>query len=293
MENATHFLKRPYYFEENLKRRVFFATLVAVFIFLFLYIFQPFQLSMYPDNKFLLVLGYGVVTLVVDMLFQVFLPFAIPTWFQAEKWTTGKEIALTLSMILCIGLGNLLYSNWIGVTSLSLPNLLLFEGYTLAVAIFPISFLVLGRERKKTTQHQALSHELSQRLSKQENHIEEAPKEIAEISITASNGNIALTLHPDQINYLKSESNYVEIYFAAATKSEKTLIRNTLKAMEAQLVDKQFFRCHKSYIVNLNKIERISGNAQGLKLHLKDSDKILPVSRKNNEVLKARFKYRI
>ncbi len=42
---------------------------------------------------------------------------------------------------------------------------------------------------------------------------------------------------------------------------------------------KKVIRCHKSYIVNLNKVNRISGNAKGYKLQIDELDFLIPVSR--------------
>jgi DNA-binding LytR/AlgR family response regulator len=55
----------------------------------------------------------------------------------------------------------------------------------------------------------------------------------------------------------------------------------------AALQGKQnIYRCHKSYLVNLAKVNHVSGNAQGYKLHLKDVEDQIPVSRKLNEEIK-------
>jgi DNA-binding LytR/AlgR family response regulator len=62
------------------------------------------------------------------------------------------------------------------------------------------------------------------------------------------------------------------------------MFRSTLKKMEGQLQAYPFFyRCHRAYIVNMNKVVHISGNAQGFKLHLAGLDDTIPVSRSLNE----------
>jgi DNA-binding LytR/AlgR family response regulator len=40
-----------------------------------------------------------------------------------------------------------------------------------------------------------------------------------------------------------------------------------------------FFRCHRTYIVNTSKIADVSGNAQGLKLEIEKTEFKIPVSR--------------
>ena len=53
-----------------------------------------------------------------------------------------------------------------------------------------------------------------------------------------------------------------------------------MKNAEVQTEDLQhIFRSHRAYIININKIIKSTGNAQGLKLSLKHTDIRLPVSR--------------
>lgn len=60
--------------------------------------------------------------------------------------------------------------------------------------------------------------------------------------------------------------------------------------MEENLAEfPEFYRCHRTYIVNLQKVKHISGNAQGYKLHLENIDTLIPVSRSLNEGIAAKF----
>ena len=60
----------------------------------------------------------------------------------------------------------------------------------------------------------------------------------------------------------------------------REIIRNTLKKTE-DVIEKysNFVRCHKSYIVNLSKLKKVTGNAQGYKLIFEQLDFKIPVSR--------------
>ncbi|MBK8626595.1 MAG: LytTR family transcriptional regulator [Saprospiraceae bacterium] len=52
---------------------------------------------------------------------------------------------------------------------------------------------------------------------------------------------------PEDILYLKAESNYTEIHYLDGS---KRLLSKTLKVLENILPPHQFFRVHKSYVVN-------------------------------------------
>ena len=69
----------------------------------------------------------------------------------------------------------------------------------------------------------------------------------------------------------------------------KEIIRSSLTRLEGQIQIKSIVRCHRSFIVNLDKVIKVSGNAQGFKLHLEGTDFMVPVARKYSEIV-HRFK---
>lgn len=69
----------------------------------------------------------------------------------------------------------------------------------------------------------------------------------------------------------------------------KKLIRHRLKAIEQQLTEAIFFRCHNRYVVNTKRITNVTGNARGLFLELENSAEIIPVSRSRVKAFKAVF----
>jgi two-component system LytT family response regulator len=81
-------------------------------------------------------------------------------------------------------------------------------------------------------------------------------------------------VHVNDIAYLQADSNYTWVYLA---NQKKHLIAKTLKDMEGMLDFQQFFRSHKSYLVNFNHVDRYV-RGQGGYLVLKDGTQI-PVAR--------------
>ncbi len=68
------------------------------------------------------------------------------------------------------------------------------------------------------------------------------------------------------------------------------VLRTTLKSISEAFegIDK-ILKCHRSYIVNLHKVSRFSGNAQGYKLHFREGEELVPVSRALNSTIKSLF----
>lgn len=59
----------------------------------------------------------------------------------------------------------------------------------------------------------------------------------------------------EEIDFIKSDGNYVELH----GDGRKKVIKETLKKIEAKLTENIFFQVHRSYVVNIRKIESIGG----------------------------------
>ena len=87
--------------------------------------------------------------------------------------------------------------------------------------------------------------------------------------------------------FFHAQDNYVIIHFIKDLQHVKEIIRTTLKKIKDDLNEQHnLFHCHKSYIVNLDKVINVSGNAQGLKLHFDSINEIIPVSRQLHQEFK-------
>ena len=85
----------------------------------------------------------------------------------------------------------------------------------------------------------------------------------------------------NDITYLQAESNYTWVYLI---ENKKYLVAKTLKEVTNIITRKQFFRAHKSYLVNLNHVHRYI-RGQGGYLVMSTGEQI-PVSRtQRNDLL--------
>ena len=82
------------------------------------------------------------------------------------------------------------------------------------------------------------------------------------------------------VMYISSENVYQEFVQFIEGKESKTLTRSTLKSIEQELNSHpQFVRCHRSYIINTEHIQSITGNSRQQYLKLSHSDTKIPISR--------------
>lgn len=101
-------------------------------------------------------------------------------------------------------------------------------------------------------------------------------------------GNLRFSIKQQEILYIKGADNYATIYYNDHNKVEHQLLRNTLKNLEEELQDNKIVRCHRSFMININRVKLIEKDKDGLLLRLDHPQAIeVPVSKTYfNEVFK-------
>lgn len=291
MERIIKKLKRPFPIETGLRQKFITAGYISGFVFLFLWIFAPFQMNGLGDRLMMICLGYGLTTFFILVILNMGVQAALPFLFREQRWTLFHEIVWVLIIILTIAIGNLLYSNFIGIAALRLSSFLNLGGYTVAVGIFPIMVSLFYREftlrRHFEVESELVNHELAV-------HPPALVKENEIMVIPAENPRDNLEIHASDLLFIQAAENYIEVHTRNHQKITKHILRNSLGAVTDQLETERgpFFRCHKSYLVNVSHVHKVSGNAQGYKLHLADTDLMIPVSRRYNDILYDRLAIR-
>lgn len=286
IHKIQNILSKPYRTLNTVWRRILDSILFGFFVFIFLFIFQPFGLGNLPGNIFLITLGYGGVTTISMLGLNVLIPILLSSFFSEDKWNIGRELFWSIVNVLTIGFMNTLFTHLLGFIRFEVEIIFLFEFYTLAVAFFPILISVLISQSKLEQKF----NNLSQELNKQLRVADKIRAEKEKITIDSDNKNESLHLLQKDLLFIKSSDNYVKIFYLQDSKIVTCLLRNTLRSIDEDLRSvSNIFRCHKSYIINLDNVHHISGNAQGYKLHVKYSDYKVPVSRKFNNTIKERL----
>lgn len=240
-------------------------------------IFQPFGLDeLQLQYKFLFLGGFGLVTFAILMLNLVILPSLFPALFQEEKWTVIKELLHFLLILFLIGLGNLLYTAWALGLRLTFINILVFQGFTLSIGIIPITVLTLLKQNylnRKNRENAAfitstlMTHDPLQIIDKQ-------------VRIASENDREEVVMMISDLLFVKSEGNYITVGYLKNGKIATVLLRNTMKyAMETLSAFPVIFRCHRSWLINLERIKKVSGNSQGLRLSMDNYSEEIPVAR--------------
>ena len=283
--------RRPYPLQPSAARHAVTALLFGAFVAAFLLLFRPFGLHAVPGIG-LLAAAYGATCTAAMLLLNVALPPLLPRWFTEARWTVGRELGWTLLNVALIGMANALLSVALGLVPLSAATLGRFTLFTVAIGLFPITLSVLLNEARRARHYRAGSAAINADLAAPEPDPARAPAAQGPGITLPAEGN-AGTLHlgPEDLVYMRAADNYVDVFHLHADKPMRTVLRGSLKAMAAVLepLGPRYLRCHKSHLVDLHKVVRVSGNAQGLRLHVRDADEPIPVSRQLTATVRNRL----
>jgi len=243
----------------------------GLFLFLFFILFQPFDISEWNDpNKYLKLLGFSFVTIASTYLHRQILPKVFPKFHEENNWVIWKEIGAVLVLLLIITTGNVAYGSAIFKWGFTLNNWLTFFGWVVGVGIFPTVFWVLSDyiyQLKKYSQPIVI-HEIKDDLAEEK------------LKLLAENEKDYIEIQNKDLLYIESSDNYATIFFIKNGNREKLLLRSSLTRLESQIEDRNIVRTHRSFIANFDHVIKVSGNAQGYKLHLKHTEVLVPVARK-------------
>ena len=230
-------------------------------------------------------MGYGLVTAIAGFILRFGIFKTFPKYHSEESWNIGKEIVSIMMLLLLITVGNCIYSLMLFEMDQSWRSFLWMLVAVMVIGIFPTVFGVMLNyiyQLKKYNQTIVVHH--SQTIENQavtENKMRNA----ARLKLIAENEKDSIELSTESLYFIESSDNYSTVFYEKEGKLQKELIRSSLTRLESQISSENIVRCHRSFIVNLDKVEKVTGNAQGYKLHLETPQLFVPVARKYSEIV--------
>lgn len=254
--------------------------ILAVFTFFFALLYQPLH-SHETGN-----LTYGETMAIYSVVAALSATIIIRAlklfrYFSGiEEWTLSKELLSVFLVLLGMGIGIYLFAFIIEPAAPRWNFATLWDSCKNAflVGILPFSFFTIIN--------------LNQ-LPGKETSLYGSPAEASEpetfeeqIKIDSKLKKEKLAFYPSQFLYAEADGNYIVFYLEVDKELKKKIIRNSISQVEAQLASHpHFFRTHRSFIVNLEKVSQKQGNASGYRLKFHGVKDEIPVSRQNT----ARF----
>ena len=259
------FLKQPFHLLDRKKNRWLLILVTGIYVILFMNLYLPFNVNDWYRKEtipmFIILSSFGLIGMFVIMVSQLVIReifkikavkiYGIILWFLVEL------LLLTITMYFIYGNTDLQ-----GVDRLN--EIYLTFKYTVLILIIPYAGVLFYL-------HTTQKGESIDTLLSASNHL---------VNILDENDELHIAIDLDQLLFIKSADNYAAVYYVKDNKIRKELVRTTLKRLETQLDEFPIRRCHRSYMVNINKISVSMKSNQGLSLALKDyPEETIPVSK--------------
>lgn len=166
-----------------------------------------------------------------------------------------------------------------------LPRALLFVPMLLFIP-YLVSYLYLTLKDKDIMIRNLLAGKHYKKLK--ENELTEEPKDI--VHFKDEKGTLRLLVKLSNLFYIESADNYVNIYYLNKSKVSRFILRNSLKNIEESLTEFGLIRCHRSFIVNIEKVKVLRKEKEGLFIDLGQEDIIdIPVSKTYSDKIMELF----
>jgi hypothetical protein len=272
-----------YMYEKNNITRLILFT--AIFALLFINIFKPFGSRDWykiSDFKFLV---FASLIVLVGMLVVVISRLIMLAYVKKNTLTYLRYGGWVLVEILAMSMFYALFTKFIPVENANRDFLQIYYDSTLhasLILLLPYSILWLYFSwREKNLMLEQI---------KQEDKTTDFPKKNL-IGFTDEKGELKISIMLENLLYIDSADNYATIHYLNKSKISHFLIRNSLKWMEENLTkETPLVRCHRSYLVNLDKVKVLRKTKDGILLEL---DAIntpdIPVSKTYYERVMTKF----
>jgi DNA-binding LytR/AlgR family response regulator len=277
----------PYYLNDE-KKNLLMILGISVFVIFFMSVYRPYG-NFEEHLSFAAVCIFGIVTFVILSISVVLLPRIFPVVFDPVTWTLQKYLTQTLLQCFVIGLASI----WVDRLLFICPHKNLFEvaihAYTQValIGIIPVTFITLFLKNNMLQQNLLEAIKTNHELERIRDLKNEINKPVSHAITIYSDTSETLNLNLPDLLFVEADDNYSTVYWQDQNNGvQKKLLRINLKNMESQIDNTFTLRCHRSYIVNVHAISSITGNTNGYKLRIKDTDHFIPVSRpKGKEVM--------
>ena len=114
------------------------------------------------------------------------------------------------------------------------------------------------------------------------------------ITLFDNNGVLKFSINSENLYFIESDDNYIQVwYMNTSGEMKQYMLRCRLKTIEDSFTDSGLVRCHRKFIVNMDKVATLRAEAAGYFIDL-DIDSIdpIPVSKTYEETVLSRFNSR-
>jgi len=282
--------KVPFYLLEK-KNTVRMILFTAIFALLFINLFQPFgSRNWYPNISDFKYFFFSSLIILIGMLVVVVSRLFMGLYIRRHELNYLQYAILILSEILAMSLFFSLFSRYLPSGGKERDFMQLFQNSfvnTSLVLLLPYSISILFFSWKEKNRLLKVQQEDDGTTSTHKKSL---------IGFQDEKGELKISIILENLVLIESADNYATIYYINKDKLSTFLIRNSLKWIEENLTkDTSLVRCHRSYIINLDKVSVFKKTKNGIFMELEaPNTPDIPVSKTYyNKVMEKFSQYSI
>lgn len=266
-----NFLKRPFPYLDPMPHRILLALFCSVFAAIFLNIFEPFDLDSWTILKNYKSRFPILLFSLTGLLFLGFTQIVLRKLFKIRSFNIGGFSLWFAGELILLGILN---HNLFGDAREDFGEMMyefsLTFKYTSLVLLIPYFISLLYFSSKRTE----IPPEEKEKISSPDKETS-----VNQVHFQAENEKEVLSIKLDHLLFLKSESNYVAIFYLYNGQLKKRLIRNSLKKLEQELKPPTLIRVHRSYMLNILNAVSVIRNPKSYQVFLEKAEEYpIPVS---------------
>jgi hypothetical protein len=266
--NAIRLLNTTMPFSRGLKKEILYVCLSGGFALFVFYVLHPFGSRLQNSS----LIAYSLVSIVLACIYLVATHQMFRLFWSDKRWTVGLEITHSLLFLVFIATGIMVYGYVGNITPLNLENLIRYLFYTILLGTIPVTIravLVLNWRLALELQEAKKLNELLDRPKRAED------EKLITFPISTTTG---LQISNHDLLYIEAAENYISVVWYDGKAVKRDLIRMTMKDAHRMINDPVIGFSHRSFIVNLRKVDRIVTQSGAQMLRVSGVELLIPLS---------------
>ena len=249
------------------------VTSAAAFAFLFIIIYKPFNVEHWAEvSRFVFiacVLGIVLLGMSIAAISRIIMCYYAKkhtlSYLQYIAWVFVELVLMSVAFTICSTLtGVQLDIAEAFEKSLLNTSLILLIPYIISITAFTLQ----DRNERLRQIEDDYDKAMQQRDTK------------SLISFYDERGELQLSVTKDNLLYIESADNYINVWYMKSNLPKKLMLRNTLKRTAELLADTNVMRCHRGFMVNMEQVKVLRREKESFYLELGvEGIKDIPVSK--------------
>lgn len=273
-------LKNPYHSSTLRWRGLIHSIAISALITAGFLVFQPFSIQDLPvQEKNVLFFYVAGISFLGMLICQFLLPFAFRSFYKESKWTLGNQFFQSFLMVLIITFGLVFYLSNTASIDIKFPiDALIF----VLLSLIPLFIFVVIQEIMHDNKFKKKANEMNRGMDNKLVLQSENPLNV----LIFKGQNEKLSLIPNQLIYTKINKNESAFYFQNPFGLDKKIIViDEIKVREELKNHPQFKAFHDDIIINVNAIQKVTGNARGYEIAIARVNELVSIPNRYKKVL--------